>query len=63
MGRRYDKDCPGGNDCYDGAHLCKIAGKKDLELVRKLVKGALYFCRKCGRAALSPDNLCKPEEL
>jgi len=63
MGNKYDKDCKGGEDCLDDGHLCKIAGRRDLELVRKFVKDARYFCRKCGRASHSSDNLCKPVEI
>jgi len=60
---KYDKECKGGKDCKETSHLCKIAGRKDLELVRKLVKDSRFFCRKCGRAAHVPDNLCKPVEI
>ena len=63
MGEKYDKDCKGGEDCHDDGHLCKIAGKKDLELVKKLVKDPGYICRKCGRATHNAENLCKPEEI
>ena len=29
----------------------------------KLVRDANYICKQCGRAANSPDNLCKPMKL
>ena len=29
----------------------------------KLIRPAKYFCKNCGRSAVSPDNLCKPEKL
>jgi hypothetical protein len=29
----------------------------------ELVKDARFFCKQCGRAARSADNLCKPEKL
>lgn len=63
MGKKYSKDCKGGEDCNDDAHLCKIAGRRDLTLVRELVRNSRYVCRKCGRAAHNYVNLCKPEEL
>jgi hypothetical protein len=30
---------------------------------KRLVKGARFFCRKCGRAAAKGQNLCEPEKL
>ena len=56
--------CKGGDDCRDPKHLCKIAKKEqDFGRVRELVRGAEFYCGKCGRAARSPANLCKPEKI
>lgn len=30
---------------------------------KKLIQPAAYFCRNCGRSAVSDKNLCKPEKL
>ncbi len=30
---------------------------------KKLIQPARYFCKNCGRSAVSQDNLCNPEEL
>ena len=63
MGKKYKSDCKGGENCYDERHLCKIAGRKDIELIRGIVKDAKFFCKKCGRAAHEALNLCKPDEI
>lgn len=63
MGEKKRGDCKGGEDCYNNDHLCKIAGRKDFELVRVLVRDAAYFCRKCGRAANRDARLCKPVKI
>ena len=63
MGEKYKKECKGGEDCDSADHLCKVAGKKDLELIRDLVRDARYFCRKCARSAHSDEHLCKPVEI
>jgi len=38
-------------------------GVDEKEYYKKLVKGAKFFCTKCGRAAASEKNLCEPEKL
>ncbi len=63
MGKKYSEDCRGGENCYNDEHLCKVAGKKEFDRLRELVRDARFFCRKCGRAAHSDLNLCKPEEI
>lgn len=30
---------------------------------RKLIQPARFFCKNCGRSAVSSDNLCNPENL
>lgn len=46
--------------------LCKW-DKEDLKErfkeYKKLVRAASFICRKCGRAAVDEDLLCKPEKL
>ncbi len=63
MGKKHERECVGGADCFNEDHLCKIAGKKDFELIRKLVRDAQYYCKKCGRASHEAANLCKPSEI
>ncbi len=63
VGEKHKKECKGGEDCSDEKHLCKIAGKKDFNRVRDIVREARYFCMKCGRAAHNNVNLCKPAEI
>ncbi len=29
----------------------------------KLIRPAQYFCKNCGRSAVSENNLCNPEKL
>ncbi len=63
MGEPYKKGCKGGEDCSNEEHLCKIAGRKDFDRVRDVVKDSRYFCSKCGRAAHIDKHLCKPLEI
>lgn len=69
MGKKDDsskeekKKAPFKND----ARLCKLA-KDDVPDeyfadYADLVRMPKYICRKCGRAAVSKDNLCKPEKI
>ena len=61
MGHKHH--CKGGENCHDEEHLCRIIIRKDLETIRKLVKDAEYYCKKCGRAARNDGNLCDPSRL
>jgi hypothetical protein len=63
MGKERDEPCKGGEDCYSEAHLCKIAKREDMELIRRLVRDPRFFCRKCGRAAREEANLCRPARI
>jgi hypothetical protein len=36
---------------------------EDLEIIRPLVRNAMFFCRKCGRAAHDGANLCRPAKI
>lgn len=38
-------------------------GVDTIDQYKKLVKGARFLCRKCGRAAVKAQNLCEPERL
>ena len=33
------------------------------EEFKKLIRPARFFCRNCGRSAVSENNLCNPEKL
>ena len=33
------------------------------EEFKKLIQPAHFFCKNCGRSAVSAENLCKPEKL
>lgn len=56
--------CRGGEHCVERAHLCRVASRQgDSEKLRRLVRGARFVCRTCGRAARSADSLCKPASL
>lgn len=48
---------------HDENHLCCIAARQDLERVKKIVKDAQFFCKKCGRAAREKENLCDPSRI
>jgi hypothetical protein len=63
MGRKYDKPCKGGEDCYEEGHLCKIVKRTNFDRLRELIKDARYYCGKCGRSAHEAENLCRPVEL
>ena len=45
--------------------LCKKKDelKDSLSQYKKLVRGARFICKKCGRAARDEKLLCKPTEL
>lgn len=63
MWGKNSNDCRGGEDCNDNHHMCRIAGRRDFEIVRDLVRDPRYVCRKCARTAHKDGNLCKPAEL
>ena len=54
--------CKESKDCHE-QHLCKLVKRDDMEQVKKLVKDAAFFCKKCGRAAREKDNLCDPSRI
>jgi hypothetical protein len=37
--------------------------KDELKEYKKLVDGAKHVCKRCGRAAAKPGNLCKPSKI
>lgn len=55
-------DCQDKKRCHE-LHLCKLVKREDLEEIRKLVKAAVFLCKKCGRVAREQDNLCDPERI
>jgi len=63
MGKGKDKPCKGGEDCNREEHLCRIAKREDIELLRQLAKDARFACHKCGRSAHDEKNLCRPGKL
>ena len=34
-----------------------------LEAFKKLIQPAGFFCKNCGRSAVSENNLCNPEKI
>lgn len=44
-------------------HLCELVGKRQMDRVAGLSKGAKYVCHICGRAAAKASNLCEPVEI
>ncbi|MGD9110444.1 MAG: hypothetical protein PVG93_05845 [Phycisphaerales bacterium] len=48
-------------------HLCYFANlgmhQRREAQYKKLVRGGKYVCKKCGRVAAKPRNLCKPVKL
>ncbi len=55
--------CKGGSDCHEENHLCKIVTRQEFDRVREIVRDAIYYCKKCGRAAHKEDNLCRPARI
>ena len=55
--------CHSKEQHHEENHLCRIAAKHDLERVKKMVKGAQFFCKNCGRAANSEEHLCDPSKI
>ncbi len=52
---------------YEKKKLCKLSDKKfpekKFETYAALVGSPGFICAKCGRAAESKKNLCKPKEI
>jgi len=48
-------------------HLCYLVNmgynETNPKEFKELVKNAKFVCRKCGRAANSSDNLCRPVKI
>ncbi len=55
--------CRGDQDCHAKNHICQIIIQKDLGRIKELVKGAQFYCKNCGRAAHSQENLCNPSKI
>ncbi len=47
--------------------LCALQEEKyiepNIEDFKKLIAPANFFCKNCGRSAVSDNNLCNPEKL
>jgi len=63
MSHEETKHCRGPQDCHARNHLCQIVAQRDLGRVKELVKDAQYYCKNCGRAARSEENLCNPSKI
>ncbi len=44
-------------------HVCTLAGKEQIEEIKKLVKKPHFVCYNCGRVADSKMSLCDPVPL
>jgi hypothetical protein len=48
-------------------HLCYLVNMGYMESnssdYKKLVKGAKFVCKKCGRSANSDESLCRPQKI
>ncbi|MBU0468466.1 MAG: hypothetical protein KKD07_00740 [Candidatus Omnitrophica bacterium] len=72
-----ENKCPTCREsCGDSGHLCMPIEKGDSQcdwcgsvipnqrhLCDAKVKELSYICNSCGRTAISPENLCKPEKI
>ena len=51
----------------DDKTLCALQGEGFIETNTedfiKLIRPAQFFCKNCGRSAVSDNNLCNPEKL
>lgn len=45
------------------SHLCTLAGKDQIEEIKKLVKKPHFVCYNCGRVADAKMSLCDPVPL
>ena len=63
MGNDNLQHCKGSQDCHAKNHMCQIIIQKDMGRVKELVKGALFYCKNCGRAARPKENLCNPSRI
>ena len=43
MGKKYDKECMGGDDCHEEKHLCKIAGRSEPDQIREIIRDSRFF--------------------
>lgn len=63
MSKSSSMHCKGSQNCHELNHLCQIIIRKDLGRIKELVKESVYFCKNCGRAAHSEENLCNPSRI
>jgi hypothetical protein len=57
------RNCKGGTDCHEENNLSRIVIRKEFDRVKEIVRDAKYYCKKCGRAAHSEGNLCRPARI
>ncbi|MFA6079277.1 MAG: hypothetical protein WC779_05990 [Candidatus Omnitrophota bacterium] len=57
------KHCSGSQDCHTKNHICQIIIQKDLGRIKEIVRDSQFFCKNCGRAAHSEENLCNPSRI
>ncbi|OGX11012.1 MAG: hypothetical protein A2Y42_00100 [Omnitrophica WOR_2 bacterium GWB2_45_9] len=63
MGNNDAQQCRGSQDCHAKNHICQIIIQKDLGRIKELVKDSRFYCKNCGRAAHSEENLCNPSKI
>jgi len=63
MGDDNIKRCDGSQDCHTKNHMCQIIIRKDLGRIKEIVKDARFYCKNCGRAAHSEENLCNSSKI
>ena len=63
MGDKDVQRCDGSQDCHAKNHMCQIIIRKDLGRIKEIVKDSRFYCKNCGRAAHSEENLCNPSRI
>lgn len=63
MSKHADQYCGCSQKDHEDNHICRIIIRKDLDKIRKLVAGAQFYCKNCGRAAAAAENLCNPSKI
>jgi hypothetical protein len=59
----HHQHCDISLEQHEKNHLCRIILQKDLGRIKELVKDAQFYCKNCGRAARSEENLCNPSRI
>lgn len=63
MSKNNVLQCKDSHNCHELNHLCQIIIRKDIGRIKELVKDSQFFCKNCGRAAHSEENLCNPSKI